>query len=106
MSEGEIADQRAQSVAVVAEDRMQELVAQGVREALEKTLPSALREATQKAYLTKTELMELTGWSARTVEYKKSERKIPFVRRGRTVLFPTDEIFQWLEEGRVEAKEQ
>jgi excisionase family DNA binding protein len=51
--------------------------------------------------LTKKELMDLTGWSSRTVEYKKAEGIIPYVRQGRLCLFPTDEILAWLEEGRV-----
>jgi len=86
------------------EDRIRSLVNEGVQNALSQMLPSALRQATEKKYLTKKELMGLTGWSARTVEYKKSERKIPFIRRGRTILFPTQEVYEWLEEGRVEAQ--
>jgi excisionase family DNA binding protein len=87
------------------QDRIRALVEEGVQDALSETLPAALRQATEKKYLTKRELMDLTGWSARTVEYKKTERKIPFIRRGRTILFPTEEVYEWLEEGRVEAKQ-
>ncbi len=67
-------------------------------------LPALLRQATTKPYLTKKELMELTGWSSRQVEYAKTKRRIPFVRRGRLVLFPTDEVFAFLGEGRVSVK--
>jgi excisionase family DNA binding protein len=87
------------------QDRIRALVNEGVQHALSETLPTALRQATEKKYLTKRELMDLTGWSARTVEYKKTERKIPFIRRGRTILFPTEEVYEWLEQGRVEAKQ-
>jgi excisionase family DNA binding protein len=86
------------------QERIRSLVNEGVQNALSETLPTALRQATEKKYLTKRELMDLTGWSARTVEYKKSERKIPFIRRGRTILFPTEEVYAWLEKGRVEAQ--
>ncbi len=54
--------------------------------------------------MSKAELMSLTGWSSRTVEYRKSKGDIPFVRRGRTVLFPRDEILAWLEQGKVPVK--
>lgn len=87
------------------ERRIRQLVTEAVQDGLDDTLPQAIRRANRKDYLTKKDLMELTGWSARTVEYKKSERKIPFIRRGRTILFPTKEVYAWLEEGRVEAKQ-
>ena len=71
--------------------------------ALKERLPDVIRRATTKEYLTKAELMELTGWSSRQVEYKKSKREIPFVRRGRLVLFPTEEVYAYLDEGYVPA---
>ncbi len=77
------------------------LISEEVTRTLHDVLPEAVRRATAKPYLTKSELMELTGWSSRQVEYKKSQRAIPFIRRGRLVLFPTQEIFAFLEEGRV-----
>lgn len=80
---------------------LRELLSEELTHALNTVLPEVVRRATAKPYLTKAELMELTGWSSRQVEYKKSKRTIPFVRRGRLVLFPTDEVFAYLEEGRV-----
>ena len=76
-------------------------VEEAVGKALEKQLPSIVRKATLKQYLTKKELMELTGWSARQVEYKKSKREIPFIRQGRLVLFPTDELDAFFLKGYV-----
>lgn len=72
--------------------------------ALRHILPDLIRAATTKAYLTKPELMTLTGWSSRQVEYVKSKREIPFIRRGRTVLFPAPDVFAYLEAGRVPAR--
>jgi len=92
------------SVIVTDESELAEIVQDAVQAALKRVLPSAIAQATEKPYLTKSELMRLTGWSARQVEYKKSKREIPFVRRGRLVLFPTQDVFAYLEEGRVPAK--
>lgn len=55
-------------------------------------------------HLTKAKLREITGWSSRTVEYKKAQGEIPYIRRGRLVLFPTDEIMAYLREGYVPAR--
>ncbi len=92
------------SVIVTDELELAEIVQDAVQAALKRVLPSAIAQATEKPYLTKSELMQLTGWSARQVEYKKSRREIPFVKRGRLVLFPTQDVFAYLEEGRVPAK--
>ncbi len=93
------------SITVLKPEQIEHYVKRGVEAALSGVLSAEIRKATTKAYLTKSELMHLTGWSSRQVEYRKANRSIPFVRRGRTILFPTDEIYAFLEEGRVEPKE-
>ena len=94
------------NIAILTPSQLRSMVDEGVEAALRKVLPEAIRQGTRKPYLTKREVMELTGWSARQIEYKKSRREIPCVRRGRLALFPTDEVYAWLEEGRVPAREQ
>jgi len=84
---------------------LRELVTRSVVTALAEALPPMLRQANQPPYLTKKELMKLTGWSSRTVEYKKAEGKISYVRQGRLCLFPTDQFLEWLQEGFVPANE-
>ncbi len=88
---------------ITSRNELDAAVSEAVEAALTRALPEAIRRATTKPYLTKSELMQLTGWSARQVEYKKSRREIPFIRRGRLVLFPTEDVFAYLEEGRVPA---
>ena len=88
-------------VFITSKDELDSAVHQAVEIALLSHLPHALQRATAKPYLTKRELMDLTGWSARQVEYKKSQREIPFIRRGRLVLFPTEEIYAYLDKGYV-----
>lgn len=94
-----------QDITITTPAALRELVTRSVVEAVAEALPQMLRQAAMPPFLTKKALMELTGWSSRTVEYKKAEGKISFVRQGRLCLFPTDEILAWLEEGRVPAKE-
>ena len=76
-------------VAVLTPEQVRTVVREEVQAALKAVLPLAIRQAMEKPYLTKAELMLLTGWSSRQVEYKKSKREIPFIRRGRLVLFPS-----------------
>lgn len=88
-------------VILTSEAALSRTLQQTLQGTLETLLPELIQIATAKPFLTKTDLMELTGWSSRQVEYKKSKREIPFIRRGRLVLFPTQEIFQYLREGYV-----
>lgn len=86
---------------LTSREALETAVTAAVDDALKRTLPGAVERATRKPYLTKKELMALTGWSARQVEYKKSQRALPYVRRGRLVLFPTADVYAYLDEGRV-----
>ena len=89
-------------VAVLTARQIEEYIDKSIRSTMEELVPKIVRRATQKLYLSKKDLMELTGWSSRQVEYRKANRSIPFVKRGRTILFPTEEIYQFLEDGKVE----
>ena len=90
---------------IITPEAIKELAASSAVAAVRQELPTLIRQANQKPYLTKKELMDLTGWSSRSVEYKKAEGKISYIRQGRLCLFPTDDIMAWLEEGRVPANE-
>lgn len=89
-------------ITLLTPERLRAIAAEGAREAVRSELPDAIRRGTEKPYMTKSELMQLTGWSSRQIEYRKQNRSIPFIRRGRTILFPTSEIYDFLEEGRVD----
>lgn len=88
-------------VIVTSQAALQAAVSEAVERHLSQILPDLVRRATAEPYLTKSRLKELTGWSDRQIEYKKANREIPFVRRGRTILFPTEAVYAYLEAGRV-----
>ena len=93
-------------IIITSKEALHTAVTEAVEAALCRILPEAIRRGTMKPFLTKAELMDLTGWSSRQVEYKKSRGELAFVRRNRLVLFPTDEVFAYLEEGRVPPAEK
>ena len=93
-------------IIITSREALSNAVQEALDSALKEHLPAVIRRATTKEYLTKPELMELTGWSSRQVEYKKSKREIPFIRRGRLVLFPTEEVYAYLDEGYVSSRKQ
>lgn len=72
-----------------------------VRRLIREEVTRAVQQGMMKPYLTTKELKDLTGWSDRQISYKKSRREIPYIRRGRLVLFPSKEVIDFLEAGRV-----
>lgn len=86
-------------------EAVREVAPQLIGEALEQHLPEIIRRAALPVYLDKPRLMELTGWSSRKVDYMRSRRQIPYVRRGRSILFVTADVEKYLMEGYVPAKE-
>lgn len=91
-------------IIVTTPEELTEIINAAVLESLKKLLPQHIRSAGMKPLLTKDELMELTGWSKRKVDYMKAGGKLPFNQIGRSVLFPTAEILEYINTGYVPAK--
>lgn len=64
---------------------------------IKETLPELIEEATAKPWLTKEELMNLTGWSSRTLQHMRDTDQIPFSKHGRKILYPRKGIIAFLE---------
>lgn len=77
-----------------------------VRRAIEDALPEAVRRAAAPEYLTTPQLLALTGWSERKLAYLRQRREVPFIKRGRSVLYPREGIRAYLEEGAVLARRE
>lgn len=90
-----------QQLVLIERDAIKELVSEAVKEAVSAELPALVRSATRKPYLTGAELMELTGWSKRTLVYLRQKRKIPFTQDGRKILYPTEGIENFLRQNHV-----
>ena len=95
-----------ETIIVASKEDLNNAIQSALQVALKEHLPAVVRQATMKSHLTKPELMELTGWSSRQVEYKKSQRELPYIRRGRLILFPTQDVFAYLDQGYVPAKKR
>ncbi len=65
-------------------------------------LPVIIRKAKLKPWLNTDELMEYTGWSRRTIQYLRDEKRIPFTQEGRRILYPTAGIEQYLRDKLIE----
>lgn len=89
------------NVFITNESDLQKAIETAVESALQKQLPDLVKQATTKPYLTKQEIMELTGWSSRTLQHLRDTYQIHFVQHGRKILYPTEELYEFLEKHHV-----
>lgn len=60
-------------------------------------IKKAISTAVTPPYLTKEKVMELTGWSSRTIQHMRDSNQIDFVKHGRKILYPTQALYDFLE---------
>lgn len=97
-------DPFSDSLRALVSEAVDDTVSRAVEDAITRALPEVVRRAALPAYLTRQGVMDLTGWSARHLSYLQAQRRIPYHKRGRTVLFKTADVEAYLAEGRVPEK--
>jgi hypothetical protein len=55
----------------------------------------------QKRYLTQSEVADLTGWTRRQLAYRRKRGDIPFIKRGKTIWYKAQDVYDWLDAGYV-----
>lgn len=89
------------AVIVTNKDQLKELISEVFRSEVNTTLPELVKEATAKPWLTKEELMDLTGWSSRTIQHMRDSNQIPYSKHGRKILYPRKGILEFLEDHHI-----
>lgn len=62
------------------------------------------KNQSKKDWLTKEELISLTGWSNRTIQHLRDSGQIPYSQHGRKILYPYKGICEFLERNLVTPK--
>lgn len=76
-----------------------------VEAALLAQLPEVIRRAQYGAHLTRDEAAEYLGVSLRTLDYRRSQGKLPFEKVGGRVVIPTEACEAYLRRGYVPARD-
>ncbi|MFY0683455.1 MAG: helix-turn-helix domain-containing protein [Balneola sp.] len=90
---------------IPSKEELEQVVSKALEEQLSEKLPSLIRKAYQKEWLKTKDVMELTGWSKRTMQYLRDERKIPFYQEKGKILYKLEEIEEYLDSIHVEARD-
>lgn len=88
---------------IPTKDDLQKAIREAVRLEIMEKFPELIHEATAKPWLTKEELMDLTGWSSRTIQNLRDTRQIPFSQHGHKILYPRKGIMEFLENNHVKS---
>lgn len=86
-------------------DQLSEELAQPLVEQLLKHIPEAARRARYGEYVNDEQAQEMTGLSQRHLRYLREQRRVPYRKCGRTVLYKTDELFALIDAGSVPARD-
>lgn len=86
---------------IANKEELQSTITKAVQDAISDLVPTLVRKATAKEFLTKEELQNLTGWSSRTIQNLRDTRQIPFSQHGRKILYPYTGIMQFLKENNI-----
>lgn len=87
---------------------LEEHLTKVISEAVDKAVSAAFNDIKQAIstavtppYLTKEKVMELTGWSGRTIQHMRDSEQMDYVQHGRKILYPTQALYDFLENHRV-----
>jgi len=88
-------------IQIIDREELSRCIREEVDDAFNRAIPKLSRRINSKEYLTNDELAELTGWSKRSLANRRKSGQLPYIKRGRKVLYKAEEVYAWLEMGAV-----
>lgn len=87
---------------IIADDDLDRIIQTAVEKAIHKSINSLEDKLIKHSYLTKAEVIELTGWSDKTIQNLRDHKQIPYTKHGRKILYPAKGIYDFLKLNTVE----
>ncbi len=85
-------------------EALAERISEPATAALLRILPEAVRRSRMGSYLNDKEAQAETGLTRRQLRYLREQRRIEYRLVGRTVLYPTQGLFELIDAGKVAAR--
>jgi hypothetical protein len=89
------------------EDYLTKIIEKAVREAISEEMSDIhkiIRQGITPQYMTKEKVIELTGWSGRTIQHLRDTNQIDYIQHGRKILYPTDALYIFFENHRIKRR--
>ncbi len=90
---------------IPTKDDLKKLIDSAVKNAVQDSLPPAIRQATRKKWLTTTEVMNMLQCSRPHLQYLRDSGQIPFHQHNRSIRYDIDEVEEFLNHGRVNRRD-
>ena len=87
---------------IFSDDDLDLMIQIAVEKALVKSINSLEDKLIKHSYLNKAEVIELTGWSDKTIQNLRDHKQIPYTKHGRKILYPARGIYDFLKLNTVE----
>jgi hypothetical protein len=81
---------------IATHEELEKAIEKALTKVVEARLPEMIQQATSKPWMSKAELLELTGWSSRTLQNMRDRNQIPYSQHSRKILYPRAEIMRFL----------
>jgi excisionase family DNA binding protein len=91
-------------VVLLQDTDLRQILRETIRSELREVLPDLIRQNVSKEFLTIDETVELTGFSRRHLQFLRSEKRIPYHKHGRKILFNRSELLQFLEDNHIKPR--
>ena len=88
-------------IIVTTQEELQELIKSSVDKTFKELMPTALRLAKQKEWLTTDDLAEYLSCSKRRIQYLRDERMISFHQVGRTIRYHINDVNDFMVKNRL-----
>jgi hypothetical protein len=94
------------STPIIVTDRatLEETVADVVQRVMLESVPDVLREAEKPDWMSRDEVCEVYGLTARQLTYMREKNSVEFSQHGRRILYNRESLEEWIDEGRVQAR--
>ena len=88
---------------LITREDLKEIISEEVV-ALRESLLNEIKRVVEKPYLSNSDLMEITGWSKRTLQHLRDSSQIPFIKHGNKVLYDSREVHNFLENHKIKSR--
>lgn len=87
-------------------EELEEIISSSVKENMIKTLPEAIRLATEKKILRTDDVMKILNCSRRHIQYLRDSGQLSFSQNGRTIIYQRADIEEFLKKNRIKSEDK
>lgn len=93
---------KKEMIVVMDPDNLSDIIKDVVEKVVIKTVPKIVKKVSEKDYLSKEEVLSLLDCSSSKLQYLRTSKQIPYVKNGRSIVYPREGIEKFMEEHRVD----